>query len=768
MRIKFPWFNRFSGHKKAVAKETISEPMPQNPLIIPQTVPKEILREDLLMRSWQFDISEKLSDSFIADIKWKIDQKIDMLPSQKNMVKMKSNNSYVVAGAGSGKTASLVWRILFMHVCLKIPLEEITVFSFTRKTVQELRDELIGDLDCLGIPFDVKRIEKVVRTFHSKILEFGHNSSLAICNEKLFEHLNDEKNSQKKDDTIEMHVDKIFNESTIPIKQEEYLKKIYMELYRNNADFYSYIIELYRIYLTSISLDREKYFYLSNKLEIAQERDVDITKKVHSLFNSQYKQIIPFELSSIHKFKFFANAYIKELELYVVYIPNNKMLDELKDIKYGDISFEDSLKVKERILLTFSDKNIRVVRDQQGLNTFEAEVSTYKNVTSNKKVPVFTFALAGDIREDRIWNVFFKTGVFIESSGSDVFKIGEHIDKFSLKTKDAVFAKALIIFWEYFNEKLEKEDFHRYHRIFSFFSEDNMSNFDEIVDINTLKSMRHILIDEFQDMSPEIIKWIRGCLKHLNKNNIDTSLMCIGDDWQSIYGWRGSAPYYLIKFRDEFMTDPAAENITFVINHRCHQDLADMAETVLDKIPGAQKSNKHVMCDRLVNRKHFPTLEIILNEDKKLILGKLDEFLKIAGPKESIFILCRSRKKFDIFYGMKMDKRVTKLTFHGSKGLQADYCILIGDCAYNSSSPFKNMIYEIAGHTKKYHQNFDKSQVDEARRLAYVALTRTIKKCYWFAVPQSNGCASDLKDSATYKDYHFSDMYENHRSESLD
>ena len=65
-------------------------------------------------------------------------------------------------------------------------------------------------------------------------------------------------------------------------------------------------------------------------------------------------------------------------------------------------------------------------------------------------------------------------------------------------------------------------------------------------------------------------------------------------------------------------------------------------------------------------------------------------------------------------------RNVKILTYHQSKGLEADICILVGDCLYNSTIPLKNLIYELAGCS----QTYDEAQTEEALRLAYVAITR--------------------------------------------
>ena len=60
----------------------------------------------------------------------------------------------VLAAAGSGKTLSLLAKISYLHHVLKIPPEQILAISFTKKTVDELRERC----DVCGVDF---------QTFHA-------------------------------------------------------------------------------------------------------------------------------------------------------------------------------------------------------------------------------------------------------------------------------------------------------------------------------------------------------------------------------------------------------------------------------------------------------------------------------------------------------------------------------------------------------------------------------------------------------------------------
>ena len=60
------------------------------------------------------------------------------------------------------------------------------------------------------------------------------------------------------------------------------------------------------------------------------------------------------------------------------------------------------------------------------------------------------------------------------------------------------------------------------------------------------KKFRHILVDEFQDTNRIQYQWIK--LLHTQQNNI----FCVGDDDQSIYGWRGARIENIQKIEHDF------------------------------------------------------------------------------------------------------------------------------------------------------------------------------------------------------------------------
>ena len=83
---------------------------------------------------------------------------------------------------------------------------------------------------------------------------------------------------------------------------------------------------------------------------------------------------------------------------------------------------------------------------------------------------------------------------------------------------------------------------------------------------------RHILVDEFQDISPVQYEIVR--LLAAPENN----LFVVGDDDQSIYGFRGASPDSMKRFLADFVQ---AKQILLDVNFRCHRDIVQAAAKVV-------------------------------------------------------------------------------------------------------------------------------------------------------------------------------------------
>lgn len=86
------------------------------------------------------------------------------------------------------------------------------------------------------------------------------------------------------------------------------------------------------------------------------------------------------------------------------------------------------------------------------------------------------------------------------------------------------------------------------------------------------KQFSYILIDEFQDISPKQYEIIR--LLAAPEDN----LFIVGDDDQSIYGFRGASPGIMRDFMRDY---PSADRIFLDINYRCNSQIVEAAGRVI-------------------------------------------------------------------------------------------------------------------------------------------------------------------------------------------
>lgn len=86
---------------------------------------------------------------------------------------------------------------------------------------------------------------------------------------------------------------------------------------------------------------------------------------------------------------------------------------------------------------------------------------------------------------------------------------------------------------------------------------------------------KFILIDEYQDINPVQYSVVRLLLGSTN------NIFAVGDDDQSIYGFRGSDPRIMLDFKQSF-EDCDPKFINLQINYRCGSDILNNALKVID------------------------------------------------------------------------------------------------------------------------------------------------------------------------------------------
>ena len=106
----------------------------------------------------------------------------------------------------------------------------------------------------------------------------------------------------------------------------------------------------------------------------------------------------------------------------------------------------------------------------------------------------------------------------------------------------------------------------------------------------------YIMVDEFQDtnkMQSVLVDMLAGLTD--NKSSGTCNLFVVGDDDQSIYGWRGATLANILDFKNRY---PDSQEITLIENYRSTQEILDTAYELV------QHNNPHRLETRLnINKK---------------------------------------------------------------------------------------------------------------------------------------------------------------------
>ena len=249
---------------------------------------------------------------------------------------------------------------------------------------------------------------------------------------------------------------------------------------------------------------------------------------------------------------------------------------------------------------------------------------------------------------------------------------------------------------------------------------------------------KYVIVDEHQDISRSRY----NLLKALRESK-DYFLFCVGDDWQSIYRFTGSDLGYILQFSDYW---GETEYSKIETTYRFTDSLIEISGDFIMQNPSQIKKSLRGM-----HRESGFSLGEIKGYTEKVSVRFMLERLDDLPKGSSVFFIgrynfdrdllvnsegleCRydnAAKIMEVKYFKRPDLKMQFMTAHSSKGLQADYVFIINNKDRGMGFPSKIQDDPIIEVLLQGKESFPFA---EERRLFYVAMTRAKVKAFLIVV----------------------------------
>lgn len=656
---------------------------------------------------------------------------------QREAVISENKRLLVLAGAGSGKTKTLLQKLIYLIEEKGVSPSKILAITFTKNATNEMLDRLIISADSTGEYekqlFDKRRtkIEKdkerflqqkkhkwidglTVKTFHSFCYGVLRNDGVNEFDNK-FRIIGDEKKDEE--DELSKHV--------APETVFEVFHKILIE----NCENTEYLLKLKRYILDYIvdkihlKKDDNNFFSKDAKHFTTLDGTKVRSKSEQFIADWFYRHSIKYEYEpelNVKDFSFHPDFFVPEANLY---------LEHISDLSYPTKAKEEQFQKGKLLLVKTFDS---MTKDSALFNhTLDKVIknrlpSDYQKTTSLNYREEFNH-YHSDVK-DFIQQVIRVTDMIkVENISIDTVLQNARKDQHE---RIRNFYELAIPIVKGFIDYCTNKSYLDFNDLISK-STSLFLNHDDVIQKYRNK-FEYILVDEFQDVNNLQVELIKLLLT--NK----TQLFCVGDDWQSIYGFRGSNVNYIVEFEKHFDN---AEIIKLNLNYRSTQNIVGASNEVIKH--NKFKVDKDVQASKMSEHKIVVFSGNNLEENIQFCSEKVNELLKDGINNDEILFLYRRNKMFSPYFNFFKGEgtRVQGKTIHASKGLEAKVVFIIGLTEGNGGFPdiwLEDRIFQII---KKANHDI---LMEEERRLFYVAITRAKDKL--FLITEKGNESSFLKE----------------------
>lgn len=633
---------------------------------------------------------------------------------QRRSIVSEEENCLVVSSAGSGKTSSIVGKVKYLTEIKKINPQNILLISYTNKAAAELTERM-GIAGLRGYTFHKLALDIIGQTTGQKPSIYENTDALFV---KIYHELLNDKKFKKS--VIEYFIDYQTPEKEWEKRKNERRQQLSEQKeVRLKATFPD--MDGKTVYVRS-EQEQKICFALSSlsvKFRYEEPYEHPLVDEMHSQYKPDFS--IYFEQGGETKRIYLEHFGVDEHGLVPIWFAKDRSITyEEANQKYNDgITWKKAAHEKfSTKLLTTSSADFHYSDIREKLKTLleKADVSIQEKTDAE----LYDMVLPPNSKHEKAFIRLVVTFVTLIKSSC------KSVDEVLRQTKNAGDERSTFIIKNIFQPV--------YKRYIEELANINQIDFtDAILQATDICRSSHpvkydyIIVDEFQDISVDRYNF----LKVLREGNPPPKLYCVGDDWQSIYRFSGSDMALFNQFSDYF---GQTEINKIETTYRFGEPLVSLSSQFIQRNEAQIKKNIHPFNPQVKTELQFCDYE---RRDYCNVIGQLVASIPLD---KSVFLLGRysfddyylsfmykSVKEGNRFFYIIGDRKIEFLTVHKSKGLEADYVIILqcnkdtyGFPSLVSDDPVLNYVL-----TKS-----DQYPYGEERRLFYVAITRAKVKTY--------------------------------------
>lgn len=654
-------------------------------------------------------IQDKLDthkDFFDHCLKYPLDRQ------QRRSIVSEEDNCLVVSSAGSGKTSSIVGKVKYLTEIKGIDPRKILLISYTNKAAAELTERMNTD-GLKGYTFHKLAIDLIGKVTGVKPSICNNTDALFV---EIYHSLTENKAFKK--NMVVYFVDYQANEADWEQRKNERREQLTEQ---KNMQLESMFPDMdgKAIYVRS-EQEKKICFALSSlgvKFRYEEPYEHQVADEMHAQYRPDFS--IYFEQNGVTRRIYLEHFGVDEHSLVPDWFAKDKnMTYEEANQKYNDgITWKKAAHEKfgTQLLVTSSaDFHYLDIKDKLKKLLKEAGVPLQEKTDEE----LYDLLLPKGCKQEKAFIRLVATFVTLAKSNC---KSVTAVLREAQKEQDE--RSAFII------DHIFRPVYERYAKALSDRNQidftDTILQATEICRTSHPVEFEYIIVDEFQDISVDRYHF----LKVLREGTRPAKLYCVGDDWQSIYRFSGSDMALFNQFSDFF---GATEINKIETTYRFGEPLVSLSSRFIQRNEAQIKKDIHSFSAEMKTELEFHAY------DRHNYCKTIGELVAAIPSDKSIFLLGRysfddyylsfmyqSIKEGNRFFYLIGQRKIEFLTVHKSKGLEADYVILLqcnkdtyGFPSQVNDDPVLNYVLTQS----------DQFPYGEERRLFYVAITRAKKK----------------------------------------